>query len=1073
MKPAKSWLAACIPMCTALSVQSATQVGNNLFLASGESLSIETAQLQPGTEIYGAEGSETVTADSSTSLILDGNIENLNLPLNYADYAIAINGTQLTFSVGGVEQIRFRGLNQPINVGFNDKNAVITLTGLGQIETALTDDTTFSLSGTVTGLSGGTITLANNETDTLDIGQNGPFTFTNGLNIGDVYDVSVNTQPTSQVCSVNNSEGVFTNGDISDVVVTCTESSVTVTLSGIVSAASNTDLDSDINDPQSTENVSNDTFDSAQNIANLITLSGFASAEGTGQALDRFGFSADASDIYAVSLQANQLVRMQVVDYAGTDTYQGDLDLYLYDSSQELIASSLSVNEFEEVTIPSSGNYFIQVSAFSGISKYTLKLDNSATAASPPDSTEQISGDFVANEAIVQLNTDSVATSGNLAQALHSQTLTVNQVQAQLSHNNPERAMLARWDGTQALSTLALSESAFSADLQRKNPEAYAKWQTLQHIKRLQQRSDVAFAHPNYLYQTKRVPNDTRYEFQWHYPIINLPQAWEITTGTPDAGNVIVSVIDTGVFLNHSDLQGQLVDGYDFISDPTNARDGDGIDNNADDPGDAAQLSSSSWHGTHVAGTVAAGTNNGIGVAGVSWGAKIMPLRTLGLYGGTDYDIIQAMLFSAGLSNDSGTVPPQRADIINMSLGGSGYSQSAQQAINAVRAAGVIIVAAAGNENTSQFSYPASYDGVISVSATDYNNNRAPYSNFGTRVDIAAPGGDTGADLNNDGYADGVLSTIVDDSTGTRQSTLSFYQGTSMATPHVAGVLALMKAVYPNLTPGQVDTLITNGDITNDQGASGRDDIYGHGIIDALKAVEAAQTLAQGGTTGPLPAVITASPSSLSLGIASSATLVLSNVGGESASILSVTDTASWLTVSAQSVDSNGLGTYLVSVDRTGLSESKYSATLTFSVSNNTTLNVQVSMQVGSTDTTGETGTLYLLLLDSELNAIDQMTPTDLGDGSFSYNFTNVSPGTYKIAGGSDIDNDNFVCQLGEICGGYPVFGKLSEITVTNQDISGLDFITEILSTFGATGQSHGEAKPVLLQRMDLQKNLK
>ena len=232
-----------------------------------------------------------------------------------------------------------------------------------------------------------------------------------------------------------------------------------------------------------------------------------------------------------------------------------------------------------------------------------------------------------------------------------------------------------------------------------------------------------------------------------------------MTTGA----NAIVAVIDTGVVLSHPDLQGQLVDGYDFIKDPAVAVDGDGIDPNPDDPGDRFDPSgSSSFHGTHVAGTVAAATNNAVGVAGVAFGAKVMPLRVCGrprslMEGGCDiYDIEQAVLFAAGLANDSGTVPPRRADVINLSLGGDIGSPAEQAIFDQAGAAGVVIVAAAGNLEPGQSpypTYPAAYPGLIGVGAVDINKARAYYSNFGSWVSVVAPGGNTGQDVNGDGQA--------------------------------------------------------------------------------------------------------------------------------------------------------------------------------------------------------------------------------------------------------------------------------------------------------------------------------
>ena len=176
-----------------------------------------------------------------------------------------------------------------------------------------------------------------------------------------------------------------------------------------------------------------------------------------------------------------------------------------------------------------------------------------------------------------------------------------------------------------------------------------------------------------------------------------------------------------------------------MISNATNAGDGDGVDSNPEDPGDRGLGDgSSSFHGTHVAGTVAAATNNNAGVAGVAWQSRIMPMRVLGLEGGTSFDLIQAILYAAGLENASGQVPTQRVDVINMSLGGGGFSSSEASAITAARDAGVIIVAAAGNSGSANQEYPASYDGVVSVAAINQSNTRTSYSNFGQSIDAVS-----------------------------------------------------------------------------------------------------------------------------------------------------------------------------------------------------------------------------------------------------------------------------------------------------------------------------------------------
>jgi serine protease len=277
-----------------------------------------------------------------------------------------------------------------------------------------------------------------------------------------------------------------------------------------------------------------------------------------------------------------------------------------------------------------------------------------------------------------------------------------------------------------------------------------------------------------------------------------------------------VAVLDTGILPAHADVAGSpnLVSGYDLISDPAIANDGDARDADPTDPGDAIlagecgagqppQPLPSSWHGTHVAGTVGVGlTNNGVGVAGINWNVSVQAVRVLGKCGATTADINDAIRWGAGLAAPGVPANPTPARVINMSLGTPpgvpcSLSPSTQEAINDATAAGVTVVVAAGNDaaDASQV-MPASCDNVITVAASDARGRLARYSNFGTTVEMLAPGGDVQRDDNGDGQPDGVLSMV--------QGGYAYYNGTSMASPHVAGVAALWLATEPSLTPAQM-----------------------------------------------------------------------------------------------------------------------------------------------------------------------------------------------------------------------------------------------------------------------------
>ncbi len=632
-----------------------------------------------------------------------------------------------------------------------------------------------------------------------------------------------------------------------------------VNLNGSVHSAAGSMADSDVNDPGASY-TANDRPDQAQLISNPVTLGGYLNEANTGPDGPSFA-SGDRSDFFRVSMAANQSITVNIADFNAADINTNDLDLFLYydDGAIDVLNpdfSSVGVGQTESITVSESRDYVIEVYAYSGYTNYALVVGQQSAASLTTDRLVS-TDDFVPGEVIVRLK-DSYLTNSSLTPST-MQTSAVRATGLGLRHKAGAegKAMLFGLGDTQnrQASFKALGITSAKAGYRARTfhsalPEKQLKLDTLQVIKALRKRKDVLYAEPNYIRQAKQIPGDSYYDLQWHYPLINLPSAWDVSTGVSD---VIVAVIDTGVLLNHPDLHEQFSadGGYDFISSDTISQDGEpGIDANPDDPGDSS-IGSSSFHGTHVSGTIAAVTNfapGGSGVAGVAPGVKIMPLRVLGNGGGSSHDVAQAVLYAAGLSNDSGIVPNTKADIINLSLGGSVPSQEEQDAYTAARNAGVVIVAAAGNESSSAPSYPAAYDGVISVSAVDINKQLAPYSNFGDRVDVAAPGGDGARDVNGDGYPDAVLSTAGDDSNGSIDYVYKFSQGTSMATPHMAGVVALMKSVYSGLTPGDVDGALRNSNepITQDLGDIGRDDLFGYGLIDARRAVDVATRLALG-----------------------------------------------------------------------------------------------------------------------------------------------------------------------------------------------------------------------------------
>ena len=373
----------------------------------------------------------------------------------------------------------------------------------------------------------------------------------------------------------------------------------------------------------------------------------------------------------------------------------------------------------------------------------------------------------------------------------------------------------------------------------------------------------VEYAEPDYIMRPTLVPNDPSYGAQWHYfgpQGINAPAAWEITTGS---ATVRVAVIDTGI-TDHPDLAGRWVGGYDFIADVPTANDGNGRDSDAHDPGDwvtanmcgiGEPAENSSWHGTHVAGTIGAASNNGLGVAGINWVSPIVPVRVLGRCGGFTSDIVDGMRWAAGLTVAGVPANANPAKILNLSLGGPGAcGTSYQNAINAINGVGGIVVIAAGNSNANAANHqPGNCSGVVTVASTDRDGNRAFYSNFGTAVEISAPGGETNTNSPSPAPQNGVLSTLNNGLTTPGTASYTYYQGTSMAAPHIAGVLSLMVSLDPTLNFTQSLQLLQISARAFPAGSNCTASTCGSGIVDAAAALNAVMNPPPTSTAGPSP----------------------------------------------------------------------------------------------------------------------------------------------------------------------------------------------------------------------------
>jgi len=327
----------------------------------------------------------------------------------------------------------------------------------------------------------------------------------------------------------------------------------------------------------------------------------------------------------------------------------------------------------------------------------------------------------------------------------------------------------------------------------------------------LRRQRDVEAVELNFFAETQGFsPNDPYYPYQWNFELIDLLKAWDSATGE----GVVVAVVDSGVTQVGDLAKTNFVPGYDFV-------DNDG------DPHDA------NGHGTHVAGTIAQSTNNSYGTAGAAFESTLMPVRVLDRSGrGSYYNIYRGILWAV----DHG------ADVINLSLGGAQPSSLLERAVEYAYDRGVPVVAASGNNGSTGSNgviYPAAYDQfAIAVGAVRYDKKRVNYSNGGNALDFVAPGGDMGVDQNGDGYGDGILQETING--------FYFYQGTSMATAHVSGLVALLKEIGGSLSPDEVEQRLM--DASEDLGSSGWDRQYGHGLVNAGVLITG-----EGSTPDPTP----------------------------------------------------------------------------------------------------------------------------------------------------------------------------------------------------------------------------
>ncbi len=432
-----------------------------------------------------------------------------------------------------------------------------------------------------------------------------------------------------------------------------------------------------------------------------------------------------------------------------------------------------------------------------------------------------------------------------------------------------------------------------------KLPESVTHMQAEAHAQVLRSHPDVEYAEPDRRYTAEATASDPlyvgalytitpvnspAYSFraqQWHLndPVggINAPAAWDISTGNP---NLNIAVVDSGKTI-HPDLNGRFAGGFDFIgtdgaaSTFLKANDGNGRDNNADDPGDwinatdilnpvfsKCKVERSAWHGTAIAGIIGATANNNLYGTGINWNSRLVPIRVLGKCGSYTSDVLDAVTYAAGIDVPGVPTNQYPAKVINLSLGGPGACAQFEQSVyDAVSARGVVVIGSAGNTNidVSGHSPAGSCRNIIAVAATGQKGQRASYSNFGSNITISAPGGVFEDAITPQG---GLLHLTNNGTTSPTSDDFAWGTGTSFAAPVVSGVVSLMLSINPNLTPAQVTNILQTTarrfPLVPTNMIQCNTGICGAGIVDAKAAVAEANRLSMNPIT-PMPSPISTS----------------------------------------------------------------------------------------------------------------------------------------------------------------------------------------------------------------------
>ncbi len=883
-------------------------------------------------------------------------------------------------------------------------------------------------------------------------------------------------------------------------------------VSGAVQVFQDLRSDGDVNDPNTTL-AANDTVASAQaltstNADGSVVLVGYVTEFPTGVTGDRFATTTvpgqsvgDPSDYFRVTLEEGDIIFLDFRDpdlpASAYDATTGiDLDLLLFsEDGEELVAASGSGTQpFELIVAPEDGEFNILVDAFNGESNYVLSI--SKQLPTPAVASFNLERLLVSNELSVE-STPQTALGQELAArygvgagrldpdqpyvGIRLERLEPNQLAEEIDR----RAVPPEQRG-RALRRRLTDFAATNTAQSRRTAEVLA---LLDAVKALNAAEGADVFKPIHYAQTfapftppagqpnfpTSDPNPSP-SIQWNFAAIG----WEDVDNDPTfdfnaLSPALIAILDDGFLTGHPELENAIVDQRDFVT--TADLDGDGINDLVDEDGldaDAEEVvdpdiptdpdsgsNCHTFHGTHSAGVVAAERGNG-GLVGVYPTAELMLIR-LGRNIPPScrliFDYRQALRYIAGLTNQSQALPPRPADVANMSFGSMFFSAAENAEIQNALNAGVILVASAGNggfTNDGQFpSYPASYPGVVGVAASNFNGARASYSSFYPEVDIIAPGGD-GGDFSGDGFTDLILSSGAQleaaptgDGTDAFDANLQLLAGTSFSAPHVAAGAGIMRSIAPNLSPADFRAFLENGDLTNDGGATGKDNQFGYGVMSLPKMVATARDFA-GGASAPTPPPAPAiTPIGVNFGGALSVVTVEVRQLGEGAlSLVSINGASttpsgggsgSLISVVEQDVQSDGFGRYTFILDRDRLGAAVETGTVQLAFSDGSTISANFRAE-RDTNANSDSAALTIQAFRDNGGALvledTQVINAGLNNAnSTNFNFSDLPFGDYVFVYGTDIDNNGDLCDAGELCGRFPSTGSISITDDTNLNL--------------------------------------